>query len=215
MVHLSRLAEDWIIWSSEPFRFIDIDQAYATGSSMMPQKKNPDSLELVRGKSARVIGHLTTLLTLMKGIPTAYVRDLQEDKEPLFDAVLQTIMSLLIVNGVVDTCKVDVGRMRQALEPALYATDIADYLVLKGMPFRQAHHIIGKIVAEAETKNIVLSEFPMERLKAYSQLFDADIYKLFNPIVSLQKRNLYGGTGPVSVKKQIKIAKKYLKQFFG
>ena len=211
MVHLSRLAEDWIVWSSEPFRFIDIDQAFATGSSMMPQKKNPDSLELVRGKSARVVGHLTSLLTLMKGIPTAYVRDLQEDKEPLFDTIVQTMMSILIVNGVVKTCRVDAEKMRHAIEPALYATDIADYLVMKGLPFRQAHEITGIIVGNAEAENIPLNELPLQRYKTYCKYFDEEIYKIFDPIASLQKRNLEGGTGALSVKKQIRNAKKYLK----
>ncbi len=210
MTHLSRLAEDFIIWSSEPYGYIEIDESYTTGSSMMPQKKNPDSLELLRGKSARVIGHLVSLLMLMKGIPTAYVRDLQEDKEPLFDAVEQTVNSIRIATGVVSTLKVDNQRMVQALDAALYATDLADYLVKKGMPFRQAHHLVGAIVAEAEHIGVPLDELTLQQLQTHSELFNEDVHGIFDPQAALGKRNLYGGTGPESVRQQIDLAKKYL-----
>ena len=207
MIHLSRLAEDFIIWSSEPFGYIQIHDSYTTGSSMMPQKKNPDSLELLRGKSARVIAHLVALLTLMKGIPTAYVRDLQEDKEPLFDAVEQTLLSLRIAAGVVATLTVNTQRMRDALDPALYATDVADYLVRKGMPFRKAHHLVGALVAGAEQSGVRIDELTLQQFRKHSDLFTADVYGLFNPQAALGKRNLYGGTGPEAVREQIRLAK--------
>jgi argininosuccinate lyase len=211
MVHLSRLAEDWNIWSSEPFRYLEIDQAYATGSSMMPQKKNPDSLELVRGKTARVVGHLTGLFILLKGIPTAYVRDLQEDKEPLFDSLEQTRLSLLVMDGVLRSSRIFPEKMVKAIDPALYATDLADYLVKKRLPFRQAHSLVGKIIADAETAGIALNKIVLEKFQQYSRLFEADVYKLFDPVASIQKRNIYGGTGMESVKNQLAIAKDYLK----
>ncbi len=210
MLHLSRLAEDFIIWSSEPFRFIEIDELYATGSSMMPQKKNPDSLELLRGKTARVIGNHVAGLTLMKGIPTAYVRDLQEDKEPLFDSIEQTLRSMRITTGVIETVGINAERMRASLDPALYATDLADYLVQKGIPFRKAHAIVGKIVAMAEARKVSLTELSLDDYQSSSGLFEADLYELFDPAKSLGKRNLYGGTGPASVRKQIEKAKELL-----
>jgi len=210
MLHLSRLAEDFIIWSSEPFRYLEIDELYATGSSMMPQKKNPDSLELLRGKTARVIGNHTAGLTLMKGIPTAYVRDLQEDKEPLFDSVEQTLQSVRITTGVIKTVRINGERMLASLGPALYATDLADYLVRKGIPFRKSHAIVGKIVALAEARGVSLIELSLDDYQLNSGLFENDVFELFDPIKSLEKRNLYGGTGPSSVRKQIEKAKELL-----
>ncbi|NIA28974.1 MAG: argininosuccinate lyase [Actinobacteria bacterium] len=211
MLHLSRLAEDFIIWSSEPFRYLEIDELYATGSSMMPQKKNPDSLELLRGKTARVIGNHVAGLTLMKGIPTAYVRDLQEDKEPLFDSVEQTWQSVRITTGVIKTIRINDEKMLASLDPALYATDLADYLVRKGIPFRKSHAIVGKIVAMAEAREASLTELSLNDYQSSSGLFEADLYELFDPVKSLERRNLYGGTGPASVRKQIKNAKELLK----
>jgi len=210
MLHLSRAAEDWIIWSSEGYRFIALDEAYTTGSSMMPQKKNPDSLELIRGKTGRVIGDLVALLTMMKGIPTAYVRDLQEDKEPLFDSVEQTRGSLLIFSGVVATLQVDPQAMRQALAPLLYATDMADYLVQRGMPFRQAHAVVGEAVRLAETRRLSLSQLALQDLQQLSPLFASDVATLFDPLGSLNKRNIYGGTGGESVRRQIETALAFL-----
>ncbi|MBN1997866.1 argininosuccinate lyase [candidate division KSB1 bacterium] len=210
MLHLSRLAEDWIIWSSESCLYIKIHQKFATGSSMMPQKKNPDSLELVRGKTARIVGHLVTLMTLMKGIPTAYVRDLQEDKEPLFDSLEQTILSVRIINGVISTCKVDAKKLLDSLDPALYSTDLADYLVKKNIPFRKAHQIVGRMVQYCEKQNIPLKDLSIEKMQEFSPLFQKDVLSLFTPLAALDKRNLYGGTGPVSLSKQINIAKKIL-----
>ena len=212
MLHLSRVCEDFIIWSSESYRFLDIDEAYATGSSMMPQKKNPDSLELIRGKTARVIGHQVTLLTLMKGIPTAYVRDLQEDKEPVFDALEQTVDSVRLLTGIIEKLVVNSHRMKDSLNPALYATDLADYLVRKGQPFRQAHFIVGEIVADAERDGISLEKIPIETLKKYSPLFESDVLNVFDPFVSLERRNLFGGTGPESVQTQIAIGDKIIQK---
>ena len=207
MVHISRLAEDLIIWSAEGYRFVELDELFSTGSSMMPQKKNPDSLELIRGKTARVIGNQVSGLTLLKGAPTAYVRDLQEDKAPVFDSLYQTTMSVRVLAGVVDTLAVFPERMLAALTPELYATDMADYLVRKGMPFRQAHSVIGKIVAEAEKTKTALNTLPLDVMKHHSQLIDADIYECFNPQNALKHRNIAGGTGPDSAEQQLEQAR--------
>ncbi|MBN1479524.1 argininosuccinate lyase [candidate division KSB1 bacterium] len=207
MVHLSRLAEDFIIWSSEGFRFIEVDEAYATGSSMMPQKRNPDSLELIRGKSARVIGNLTTGLTLLKGIPTAYVRDLQEDKEPLFDSLEQTIAAVQILYGVIRSLIVYPDNMLNAIDPMLFATDVADYLVRKGVPFRHAHALVGLLVSTAERRGASLSTLPLDIYQQHSNLFEADVYQLFDPVSALKKREISGGTGEKSVTAQINHAR--------
>ena len=210
MLHLSRIAEDFILWSSEAFAFIDIDEAYSTGSSIMPQKKNPDSLELIRGKTARIVGNEVKLLTLIKGLPTAYVRDLQEDKEPLFDSVEQTDLSLKIMAGVLATLHVRVDVMAQALDPMLYATDMADYLVRKGLPFRKAHALVGEAVRLAETQGIPFSQLPLQQLVVLSPLFEADVTDLFDPLASLNKRNIFGGTGIEAVQRQIETARAHL-----
>jgi len=206
MVHFSRIAEDFILWSSEGLRYVEVDEKYTTGSSMMPQKRNPDSLELIRGKTARVIGAQVAGLTLLKGAPTAYVRDLQEDKEPVFDALQHTILSAHIFAGVIDTLHVNADKMRHALDPALYATDLADYLVRKGMPFRNAHGVIGSIVALAEKENMAISQVSLESMQNYSDLFEKDVYALFSPEASLARRNIQGGTGKKAVSQQIKHA---------
>lgn len=211
MLHLSRIAEDFIIWSSEGFRFLSLDDAYTTGSSMMPQKKNPDSLELIRGKTARVIGNQVKLITLMKGLPTAYVRDLQEDKEALFDSIEQTELSLHIFGGVIKTTVVHAEVMAAALDPMLYATDMADYLVRKGLPFRKAHAVVGAAVRFAEEQAIPLSKVPLAELHTLSPLFQADVADLFDASNSINKRNIYGGTGAASVKAQIELAGKWLR----
>ncbi|MBN1464172.1 argininosuccinate lyase [candidate division KSB1 bacterium] len=210
MVHLSRAAEDFIIWSSEGYRFMEVDERYATGSSMMPQKRNPDSLELIRGKSARVIGNQVIGLCLLKGAPTAYVRDLQEDKEPIFDSLQQTIDSALIFAGVVHTLIVYPENMRKALDPALYATDVADYLVRKGLPFRQAHGIVGSLVALAERQGQTLQSLSIDIYRKQSTLFEPDVYSLFDPQASLRKREIIGGTGKKSVETQINRAQELL-----
>ena len=206
MLHLSRYAEDLIMWSAESFSYIQIDDAYATGSSMMPQKKDPDSLELIRGKTARVIGDHTTLLALMKGIPSAYVRDLQEDKEPLFDALEQTCQSVLIMEAVLRTLTVHPDRMLASLDPALYATDLADYLVAKGLSFREAHRIVGEIVTATEQTGKTLADLDMDVFRSHSPLFDEDVRDLLDPHASLKRRNIDGGTGPDAIRKQIEKA---------
>jgi argininosuccinate lyase len=212
MLHLSRYAEDLIMWSAEAFGYVQIDDAYATGSSMMPQKKNPDSLELIRGKTARVIGDHTTLLALMKGIPSAYVRDLQEDKESLFDALEQTRQSVLVMGAVLGTLTVNPDKMRASIDPALYATDLADYLVMKGVPFREAHRVVGQLVTTAEQTGKTLAELDMDVFHTHSPFFDDDVRALFDPHTSLKRRNIDGGTGPEAVRKQLEKAERALQK---
>ncbi|MBP7461641.1 MAG: argininosuccinate lyase [Candidatus Delongbacteria bacterium] len=203
MLHLSRPAEDFIMWSSESCRFIRIADAYSTGSSMMPQKKNPDSMELIRGKTARVAGNLMTLICLMKGIPHAYARDLQEDKLPVFDSLEQTALSVKLMAEVIAGLSIDPGAMRNALDDGLYATDLADYLVRKGLPFRQAHAVVGRLVAMTEKDGSNLQSLDLEDYRQESPLFESDLFTLFNPESSVDKRCAIGGTGLESVKTQI------------
>ena len=210
MIHLSRIAEDLIIWSSEAYRFVRVAEQYATGSSMMPQKRNPDALELIRGKAARVIGNLVSGMTLMKGAPTAYVRDLQEDKPPLFDSFEQTLNSVTLFDRVLRTLTVNREVMHNALDPALYATDLADYLVQKGLPFRAAHEVVGGLVRLAEQRGVTLRELSLSDYQNGSPLFEGDLFELFDPRASVNKRNILGGTGVESVQKQIKDAKKIM-----
>ncbi|MDZ7370541.1 MAG: argininosuccinate lyase [candidate division KSB1 bacterium] len=210
MVHLSRLAEDLIIWSCEAFRYVRVAEAYATGSSMMPQKRNPDSLELIRGKTARVIGNLMQGMTLLKGAPTAYVRDLQEDKPAVFDSLDQTTTCLELAARVIRTLEIDKQVMLRAIDAALYATDVADYLVRKGLPFREAHAVVGRLVREAETRSCPLNSLPLELYQALSPLFEEDIFDLFDPAASVNRRNLPGGTGFDAVRKQLETAKSLL-----
>ena len=161
-VHLSTLSEDLIIYATAEFGFIELDDAYSTGSSIMPQKKNPDPLELARGKSGRMIGNLVSLLTMLKGLPTAYDKDLQEDKEPLFDTIDTLEIELPVIAGVIKTMRVNAPRMQGALVDEMLATDLADYLVRKGMPFRQSHHIVGQVVRAAIAQECSLRELPLK-----------------------------------------------------
>jgi len=202
-VHLSNLAEDLIIWASREFGFVEIDDAYATGSSLMPQKKNPDSLELMRGKSGRIIGHLTGLLTTLKGLPTAYNKDLQEDKEGLFDAVDTLKIELAVAAGVIRTLQVNADTMRSALEEGMLATDLADYLVRKGVPFRQSHHLVGRAVRRAEENNVSLDQLPLRAYQAISPAFAEDVYGVFDFRRSVEARITDGGTAPSAVEAQI------------
>jgi len=201
--HLSSLAEDLIIWSTRAFGFVEIDDAYATGSSLMPQKKNPDSLELVRGKTGRVTGHLTGLLTTLKGLPTAYNKDLQEDKEALFDVLDTLKVELPVVTGVIQTLSIDESRMAAALDEAMLATDLADYLVRKGLPFRETHHLVGQVVRRAEAKGVPLSQLELETYQAVSSAFEADVYRVFDFERSVAARSAEGGTAPQAVAAQI------------
>jgi argininosuccinate lyase len=209
--HLSRYASDLIIWSSQEFGFVEIDDKYATGSSIMPQKKNPDSLELIRGKTASAIGHITALLSLCHGLPHSYNRDLQEDKKHIFEIVEITKSSLVIFSGVLKTLKVKKEAIKLKLSPMLLATEIADYLTEKGIPFREAHEVTGKIVKWTEKNDTSLDKIPLSELKNFSLLFNKDIYDYLKFENALSRRNLMGGTGKKSVKEQIKKAKKIIK----
>jgi argininosuccinate lyase len=206
-VHLSNLAEDLIIWASREFGFVEIDDAYATGSSLMPQKKNPDSLELMRGKSGRVIGHLTGLLTTLKGLPTAYNKDLQEDKEALFDTIDTLKVELAVAAGVVGTLTVYSDRMEDALDDGMLATDLADYLVRRGVPFRQGHHLVGQAVRRAEALGVPLKELDLEEYQAVHPAFREDVYDVFDFVRSVEARSVEGGTAPSAVRAQITAAR--------
>jgi argininosuccinate lyase len=190
-VHLSRLAEDLILYSSREFGFVELDDAYATGSSIMPQKKNPDSLELIRGKTGRVVGALTGLLTTLKGTPSTYNKDFQEDKEPLFAA------------GVIATLKVNESRIYDSMDSAMLATELADYLAAKGMPFRQAHHLVGQIVRQAITLDQPLYSFPLAAYRQFSELFDRDVHEWLTFKRAADRRECPGGTGAAAVRSQL------------
>jgi argininosuccinate lyase len=211
-VHLSRLAEDLVLWSSAEFNFIKIADAYTTGSSLMPQKKNPDVAELTRGKSARVIGNLVAMLTLLKGLPMTYNRDLQEDKERLFDTDSTISKTVSIVTGMLKNTKVNSAACAAAsADPALLATDLADYLVLKGIPFRQAHHAVGQLVAVAEAEGKKLNELSLAEMQKVEKAFAADVADVFDLRKAMAKRNLPGATGTKQVQEQIAYWQRYLK----
>ncbi|MGG0529047.1 argininosuccinate lyase [Bacillus pumilus] len=196
MMHLSRLCEEIILWCSQEFKFIELDDTYATGSSMMPQKKNPDMAELIRGKTGRVYGNLMGLLTIMKGLPLTYNKDLQEDKEGMFDTVKTIAGSLQIFTGMIQTMTVNEDIMKKATkEDFSNATEVADYLAKKGMPFREAHEIVGKLVYTCIQKGIYLSDLPFETFIEASDLFEEDIYTVLDPYVAVEKRTSAGGTG--------------------
>lgn len=204
MVHLSRLSEELILWMSPRFAFIDIADRFCTGSSIMPQKKNPDVPELVRGKSGRVIGHLTGLMMLMKSQPLAYNKDNQEDKEPLFDTVDTLIDTLRIYADMMRGVTVKPENMRAAvMQGFATATDLADYLVKKGMPFRDSHEVVAQAVRHADSAGVDLSELPLATLQSFSDLISEDIYQVLTPEGSLNARNHLGGTAPEQVRFQI------------
>jgi len=209
MVHLSRMSEDLIIWNSQPFGFVVIDDKFATGSSIMPQKKNPDIPELVRGKSARVIGDLTALLTLIKGLPLTYNRDLQEDKESLFNALDTIKNSLIVMTGLWASLTFDDENMRTAaLSGYSTATDIANYLVKKKIPFRKAHEITGEIVSYAIAFNKKLDELNINDFRKFSKVFEKDIFNAISLETSVSEHDVIGGTAAKQVKAAIKRAKK-------
>lgn len=204
MMHLSRLSEEIIMWCSWEFRFVELDDAYATGSSIMPQKKNPDVTELIRGKAGRVFGDLTALLTMMKGLPLAYDKDMQEDKEAIFDAVDTVKLCLTTVIPMIATMKVNEKNMAEAGKKGfINATDMADYLVKKGMPFRTAYKITGTLVAECVKENIGLEELPLERLKKASELFDKDVYTAIDLMTCVTRRESEGGPAPEAVDREL------------
>ncbi|MCU0513385.1 MAG: argininosuccinate lyase [Anaerolineae bacterium] len=208
--HLSRLAEDVILFSNPAFGFITLDDRYSTGSSLMPQKRNPDPMELARGKAGRLIGHLTGLLTTLKGLPTGYNKDLQEDKEPVFDA-FDTVQRLLpVLTAVVRTLKLNPDRLQAALVDEMLATDLADYLVKKGLPFREAHHVVGSAVRLAQTEQIAFRRLPPARLRALSPLFADDVAQVFDFAASVDQRRAPGGTAPAAVRQQLAQAEAYL-----
>jgi argininosuccinate lyase len=206
-VHLSSLAEDLIIWASREFGFVSLDEAYSTGSSLMPQKKNPDSLELVRARAGRVVGHLTGMLTTLKGLPSSYNKDLQEDKEPLFDTIDTLKLELPLVAGVIRTLTVNSERMAGALDEGLLATDLADYLVGKGVPFRQAHRVVGHLVRKAEELGVSLKELEPDQYRAADGSFGEDVQEVFDYRRAVAARSAVGGTAPESVRAQIEAAR--------
>jgi len=209
MVHLSRISEELILWSSQEFDFIEMDDSYATGSSIMPQKKNPDVAELIRGKTGRVFGDLTALLTTMKALPLAYSRDLQEDKEAVFDALDNLKLCLETMAGMISTMKIKSDRMKKAADSGLMgATDIADYLVKKGVPFRKAHEIVGHIVKECISDNKGLPDLELEQLRKHSSLFEQDILGVLETVNIVESKKSLGGTSSQSVKNQFETAKK-------
>jgi argininosuccinate lyase len=207
MTHISRLSEELVIWSSQEFQFIELDDSFCTGSSIMPQKKNPDVPELLRAKTGRVYGNLIGLLTVLKGLPLAYNKDMQEDKEGMFDTVATLDGSLRLLAPMIETMQVKQDKMRKAVkEDYSNATDIADYLVTKGLPFREAHEVIGKIVLYSIQHKKYLLELTIEEYKQFSSLFEDDIYPILEPEHVVGARNSFGGTAPVQVKEQIKLA---------
>ena len=201
MMHLSRLAEEIIIWNSQPFSFIDLPDAFCTGSSIMPQKKNPDAAELVRGKTGGVYGNLTALLVMMKGLPLAYNRDMQEDKKPVFESLDTAVSSLKLMASLVAGMSPKVESLNRSLADGfITATDMADYLAAKGMPFREAHRIAGEIISMLIDKGRSLSEISLDELKKFSDLFGEDVFAVLDPASSMDRRTSYGGTARVNVR---------------
>ena len=212
MMHLSRFSEEIILWSSWEFKFVELDDAYTTGSSIMPQKKNPDMAELVRGKTGRVYGDLMALLTTLKGLPLAYNKDMQEDKEAVFDAVDTVIMCLKVFTPMIATMSVRADNMYRAAQNGfINATDLADYLVKKGMPFRSAYKIVGQIVARCIDEKCVLDELSLEKYKEHSELFENDLYEDISLETCVEKRISAGGTSEGSVEAQIAYVRNELK----
>ena len=211
MMHLSRFSEEIILWSSWEFKFIELSDAFTTGSSIMPQKKNPDMAELVRGKTGRVYGDLMGILTTLKGLPLAYNKDMQEDKEGVFDAVDTVKMCLQVFAPMIDTLTANTANMKLAAQKGfINATDLADYLVKKGLPFRSAYKISGSLVAYCIQNNTVLEELPLDTYKGYSELFDTDLYEAIDLMVCVEKRISQGGTSVSSVEQQIKYVREKL-----
>jgi argininosuccinate lyase len=205
-VHLSRLSEDVILWASSEFQFVTISDAYTTGSSLMPQKKNPDVAELTRGKSGRVIGNLVALLTTLKGLPMTYNRDMQEDKEPVFDSVDTVKAALEIFAGMLRGTRVNAAACAAAVaDPMLLATDLADYLVNRGVPFRQAHEIIGKAVALSSGRGVPLPQIPLADYQSLSSVFAEDLYAVFDLSTAMAARQAIGAPSPENVRAQLSL----------
>lgn len=211
MMHLSRFCEEIILWCSHEYQFIELTDTFSTGSSIMPQKKNPDMAELIRGKSGRVFGNLFGLLTVLKGLPLAYNKDLQEDKEGMFDTAETILTSLTIMAGMIETMQVNHEIMAQSTKRDFSnATELADYLATKGLPFREAHEIVGKLVLDCTKKGIYLQDVPLTEYQAISSLIDADIYQALDSTVAVERRHSYGGTGFDQVRNAIKRAQNQL-----
>jgi argininosuccinate lyase len=206
-IHLSNLAEDLAIWSSREFGFVQVDEAYATGSSLMPQKRNPDSLELMRGKSGRVVGHLTGLLVTLKGLPSTYNKDMQEDKEAVFDVVDTLLLELPVATGVIRSLAVNGDAMAAALDEAMLATDLADHLVRRGVPFRESHGLAGRAVRRAEELGTTLKALPLEEYQAIHPAFDEAVYSVLDFQQSVASRSVEGGTAPAAVRAQLEQAR--------
>ena len=203
-VHLSKLAEQIVLYTTAEFGFFELSDAFSTGSSLMPQKKNPDVFELTRGKAGTMIGLLTGMMSTLKGLPSTYDKDLQEDKAPVF-AATNTLLSILpVMAAALQTITVKPERMRGAIDSTMMATDLADYLVAKGVPFREAHSLAGKVVRAAGEGKVRMEELPLEAYQAISPVFEADVYQVFDPLESINKRNTVGGTSLQSVKNQLK-----------
>lgn len=215
MTHLSRFSEEIIMWCSWEFKFIELDDAYATGSSIMPQKKNPDITELIRGKAGRVNGNLMTLLSMLKGLPLAYNKDMQEDKEAVFDSVDNVKLCLKTFIPMLETMRVNKDKMRAAAAGGfINATDCADYLVKKGMPFRDAYKISGRLVAECIDKGLTLETLPLESYRELSGLFSEDIYDAISLETCVKERSSFGGPSPESVIRQIEITREQLGVYY-
>ncbi|WBW73294.1 argininosuccinate lyase [Schizosaccharomyces osmophilus] len=210
MTHVSRLAEDFIIYSSSEFSFVTLSDAYSTGSSIMPQKKNPDSLELLRGKSGRVFGDMVGFMMSVKGIPSTYNKDLQEDKEALFDSVKTVSDSIQILTGVLSTLTVNPEKIAKSLTADMLATDLAEYLVRKGVPFRQTHHVSGSAVRMAEERNTTIDKLSVDDFKSLHPLYEDDVVNVFNYEESVEKRCAIGGTAKSCVLEQVKTLKEAL-----
>ena len=211
MMHLSRFSEEIILWSSWEFKFIELDDSFTTGSSIMPQKKNPDMAELVRGKTGRVYGDLFTMLTVLKGIPLAYNKDMQEDKECIFDSIATVKQCLKVFAPMIETMHVIKENMYAAAQGGfINATDLADYLTKKGLPFRSAYKLVGQIVAYCIENGLVLETMPLEKYREYSELFEADLFNEISLETCVSKRISAGGTGPASVEKQIEFVKNFI-----
>ena len=214
MMHLSRVCEEIVLWMNPQFNLIDLDQGFCTGSSIMPQKKNPDVAELVRGKTGSVYGNLVGLLTLMKGLPLTYNRDLQEDKEQIFTSVDTTLSCIEIISKMIPTIVLNKQRASELSGTSFStATDIAEYLSLKGMPFREAHHLVGKIVKYCEDKHCSLEEIPESEFQKFSNLIETDIYKKIIPSNTVKMRSNKGDTSPKLVEKEASILIKALKKY--
>jgi len=208
-LHLSRLAEEFVIWASQPFGFVTLPDAFSTGSSIMPQKRNPDAAELVRGHCGRIAGALMSLMMTMKGLPLAYAKDMQDDKPPLFEAHDLLIVSILAMGGMMESCTFETGRMRAAAEAGFStATDLADWLVREaGIPFREAHHITGRAVKAAEERGLALSDLPLDLLRSIDERIGEGVYRVLTVDASVASRTSYGGTAPSQVLAQVARAK--------